>query len=59
MKKITRYRCSDDKKLIQAIDILLKDFGDYKPCKGWDADCAQCKLYVLSGYLEWFKDILK
>ncbi len=48
-----------DKKLIKAIDILLKDFGDYKPCKGWDADCANCKLYVLAGYLEWLKTLLK
>lgn len=47
-----------DKKLIKAIDIILKDITG-KPCKGWDADCAQCKLYVLNGYLEWFKEILK
>ena len=47
-----------DKKIIKAINILLKDFGDYKPCKGWDPDCANCKLYVLSGYLFWLRDLL-
>lgn len=48
----------NDKKLIKAIDILLKE-TECKPCKGWDPDCAQCKLYVLNGYLEWFKELLK
>lgn len=47
-----------DKNLIKAIDVLLKNFEDYKPCKGWDTDCANCKLYVLTGYLNWLRELL-
>lgn len=30
-----------------------------KACEEFNADCGNCKLYILEGMLEWYRDVLE
>jgi len=51
-------RAPADKKLAGHCKAILKSFKDYKTCKEINLDCANCKIMIMMGYLEWFEDLL-
>lgn len=48
------------KKQRQALKMLGIGKGKYtiKPCKDFNPDCGQCRLYIIEGLLEWYYDLL-
>ena len=54
----TKKREPADKKLADHCKAILKHFKDYKTCKDVAIDCAQCKIMIMLGYLDWMVDLL-
>ena len=54
----TKKRAPADKKLADHCKAILKHFKDYKACKDIAIDCAQCKIMIMLGYLDWMIDLL-
>jgi hypothetical protein len=47
------------KKQMKALKDLGVDNFSIKPCKEFNPDCSNCRLYILEGMLSWYNDLLK
>jgi ferredoxin len=51
-----------DKKIIEAIDLILKDIrknaiSKEHRCAEINPDCAECRFRILEGLLDWYRDL--